>query len=756
MIGRLQKTKILEKIVQGRMRAGRYPYLRDVLPAVADLLRGKRLGAPLSSIRPAVKGQPIGGVKGTDISDTFSEMREDLQLLYSSIIQLASRSIDIYDIFGVRRDRLMLKLRQLRTDIETLLAQQGAGSRLSTTETFHTSENIDLLQTTARVDLSEGTCSLPANNFSSVKYDGSKVRVTKTLLPAGGSQVGPPFQSVFSPFRLDAWYVSLPVGQVFEAHVNVTGVDYEKGGSEEVLVNALRIEPTGPMHITVDWSPDGLNWHKLNPAAEVTTRDVYTWHFDPVNLGFLRFRIRHSEEISASAQGQTRPVGLKRVEILKRGFNNTASLYSNEYQFSETINTVVMETQAETPLGTKIVPYVSLTAGGPWLQIQNGQPATFDTRVWSDLAINTVEAEQTGVPQTMWRFRVPDSQPPLPNTGDLVAGRGQVQVSAYAFDWRLQGDPYHIPDIKDWETPLAEVRTRPFAPVGVIGGVSGVTATDFTDNHNPLAVDNTDHSYIVLAIIGGDGQFALQRGYNYRLRAYAWVNAPVTQENQRIAVINTAGTANTKVAPLAVYVNGTKVYQQTVAATALSDLTSTAYQATIPLVQGFNTIELLIQIPSTLVPGQAGLASNSVFVYFQPNFFSSNLQNDLKIDYVQAYRDAWKRLSEFNLRYNTPPGLREAWAWDENLSSGLDAGKLQYILFNHDPTNSADSISAPNQSFQTMDGYNYGVPVSLFVRYPSDRNLDNPATSLFVRADLFQDPGASTPPVLRSYRILVN
>lgn len=756
MIGRLQKNKVLEKLIRIRMRAGRYPYLRDLLPTVAEFLRGKRLGAPLFSTRPALQGHVIGGAKGDDIALTFSEMREDLVLLYSAIIQLAARSVDIYDIFGVRRDRTMLKIRQLRMDIQTLLAQQGAASRASVTEAFHTLDNIDLLQTTAKIDLTEGACSLPPNNFNSIKYDGSKVVLVKSLLPAGGEQPGPSFQSVFSPFRLDAWYASLPVGQQFEAQVNVTGIDYEKGGSEEVAVNAIGVEPTGPTHIIIDWSPDGLNWYKLNPVAEATIRDSHTFHFDPVNLGFLRFRIKHSEEITASAQGQTRPVGIKRIEILKRGFTNSAALYSNEFTMPETINTVVMELEAETPLGTKIVPYVSLTDSGPWTQIKDGQPATFDTRVWNDLPVNIVEAEQVGVPQTMWRFKVPDSQPPLPNTGDMVAGRGQLQISAYSFDWRLQGDPYHIPDIKDWTSPLAELRTRTFAPIGVVGAVSGIASTDFTNNHSPLASDNTDFGYMVLAIIGGDGQFSLQPGYNYRIRAYAWANAPVTLENQRMAVINTGGTANTKVAPISVYINGNKVYQNQVAATALSDLSSAAYQATIPLVQGFNTIELLVQLPTTLAAGTNGLAATDVFIYFQPNLFSSNLQNDLKIDYIQAYLSPWKRLSEFNLRYNTPPAVREVWAWDENLADGLDAGKLQYVLFNHDPTNSTDTISTPNQSFQTIDGYNYGDPTTLFVRYPSDRNLDTLSTSLFVRADLFQDVGVSSPPVLRSYRLIVN
>ncbi|HYT44376.1 MAG TPA: hypothetical protein VEP90_18755, partial [Methylomirabilota bacterium] len=286
MIGRLQKSKILEQIIQAKMRFGRFPYLRDVIPTVNEFLKGRRLGAPLANLRPVVFGQPIGGSKGTDISSTFNELRDDLVLLYTALVDLAARNIDIYDIFAARRDRLTAKIRQVKLDIQTLLAQNSAASRSSITESFHTLDNIDLIQTTAKIDLIEGSASLPPNNSTSVKYNGTKIKLIKSILPPGGTQVGPSFQNIFSPYRLDAWYASLPVGSIYEAQVNVTGADYEKSNAEEVSVNAISIQPTGPIHIEISWSPDGQNWYSMNPAATITTSDVYTFHFTPISLGF--------------------------------------------------------------------------------------------------------------------------------------------------------------------------------------------------------------------------------------------------------------------------------------------------------------------------------------------------------------------------------------------------------------------------------------------------------------------------------------
>jgi hypothetical protein len=756
MIGRLQKTKLLEKVIAQTMKGGRYPKVRDVIASILSSLKGKRFGAPFVGVRPAVPGQPIGGPRGNDIELMFGEMKEDLQLLFEALIDLAARNIDIYDIFSVRRDRLTLKLNQLRLETLTLLAQQAAGSRSSVTDSFNTLDNIDLTlgKTTARIDLDEGVVTLPPDSRNSIRYDGTRAKVVRTTVPPGGTEAGPPFQTVFDPYRLGAWYATLPIGQEYVAEVNVTGTDYDKGGTDEVTVNALRVEPTGPIHLEIDWSPDGKNWHRLDPAAQATIRDKHTFHFTPVNLGYLRFRIRHSEEIIASAAGQTRPVGLKRIEILQRGYNSFATLYSKEFRFTETIHTVVAEIDAQVPFGTRVQSYVSLTTDGPWQPLIGG-PVTFDTRVWQDLTIKEVSEEQEDVPSTMWRVAVPEAQQPLPNTGEMIAGRGQIQISAYPFDWRQMGDRAHIPDPADWSRPLAEIRTRTFRPIAGIG-TTDIVSGSFSSDRNPVAFDDsTGESFMTVAVLGGDGTFSLQPGYNYRIRTYAWATAPVTLENQRIGVVNLGGTAGTIIAPLALFVNGEKVFQRDIAATSIADLAGSQYQATIPLKQGYNDIQLLVQLPADLAAGSDGLAANSVHVYFQPNLFSPNLTDEMGIEYIQAYRDPWKRVSEFDLRYNIAPGHREAWAWDINLNDGQDQGKLQYVLLNHDPTNSAGR-STVHQSFQTIDGLNIGEPINLFVRYPSERLDSTEKRSLYFRADLFQDPGASSPPVLRGYRLIVN
>jgi hypothetical protein len=88
------------------------------------------------------------------------------------------------------------------------------------------------------------------------------------------------------------------------------------------LCSLIQPNPAGPVHVEVECSPEGFNWHRLSPPISKTIRVEMTCHFSPVHLGFLRFKLRHSEEIAASAANQTRPIGLRRIEVMPRGLTS--------------------------------------------------------------------------------------------------------------------------------------------------------------------------------------------------------------------------------------------------------------------------------------------------------------------------------------------------------------------------------------------------------------------------------------------------
>ena len=738
-----------------RMREGFPPSISDTIQRIKDTLDGRRFGGPLTKRRAAVHGLPIGGETGLDIKFTFDEIKEDLGTLYQGVVRTAAETIDTYEVFSVRNDRLTLKINQLRLEVETLLAQVGARSRASIFDSFNTLDNVDPERTTVAIDLDEGIATLAPDSTRSIKYDGSRARVISTLVPQNAVEPGPPFHTVFSQYRLDSWYLVMPVGTEFVAHVNATGVNYDAGGREEILVNGIRIEPNSPLHVELEWSPDGRNWHKFTPNAAATIRARHTFNFNVVPLGYIRLRLRHTEEVIEAFPGQPKQLGVKRIEFLQRGFKPLGSLFSNEYRFNETVHSVLVDMDAVTPYGTKITPYIAQSSDGPWTSLNVGEPVKFNVIAWVEQTLSTSTAENSGNLATMWEvLSIPESLQPLPESGELIAGRNQVQLSCYQLDWKTLGDRDRIPSALDWASPPSEVRTGLFSPLGDIGVSGDISTTIFIDEKNPLAIDSsTGESYSILCLVQGDGTQVLQKGYNYRLRTYVWCQAPITLEEQKIGVVNTGGTAGLKIAPLSLYVNGAKVFQQDACASTVSGLNSSEFRTTLAFNQGYNSIDLYLQLPTDIIPGADGVASTNIFLYLQPDLFASNLEQTLGIKYIQAYKDPWKRVSEFDLRYNTPIGVKGVWAWEIDILNNITTN----ALLNHDFKNSRSDLVNAHPSYRTIDGINSGQITNLLLRYPTEKSIDGIDTrTLYFRADLSQEPGADAPPVLSGYQLIVN
>jgi hypothetical protein len=301
------------------------------------------------------------------------------------------------------------------------------------------------------------------------------------------------------------------------------------------------------------------------------------------------------------------------------------------------------------------------------------------------------------------------------------------------------------------------VRTGLFQPLGSLyaAGDDAIAASGLLTALSPLAVDTFQgRNFMTLAIVGPEGNLALQPGYNYRARVSVWCPVPTALDGQAIGVVNPkeyGGTGNVTVAPLSFWVNGNKVFQRLTAATAVDELSGSAYQCTIPLQQGWNTLELLVQVPADLQRNVGGVANQQVHVYWQPNLFGPNAEQTLGIRLVQAWPAGWTRVSEFDLRYNTAPATRSRWAWKTDVS----VGNITAVLLNYDPRNSRYRTDF-HPSYTTIDGVNASFPVNLLLRYPIERPLPesqgttliDPRT-LYYRADLYLEGGAAAPPVVQ-------
>jgi hypothetical protein len=768
MIARLQKTKLISKYLLKQLREGTFPTVSETLRRVEEELDQRTFGTPLTRIRPAVYGYEVGGRLGTDLYDTNVELREDLDLLYQATLEEANRVLDIYNIFTVRRDRLSSRLAQFKTEVGTLLAKTSAGNHTSVADSFNNLDYVDLDQTTAYVNLSEGCATLPTNNTQSVRYDGGRVRVTKETLETlpegdeftgtnaslGTTRVNAAFEKVFSPYRVDAWFMEIPKGKTFQAIVNVTGADGQQGQEEEVWVNSIRLEPTGPLFIRVDWSPDGFNWHSLSPELRANLSHSQTFHFAPIRVGYFRFRIRPVEE--------SRVVGLRTLQFFQRGYSSNASLYSKAWQFNRPVHTVVAELEQEIPFGTRLSAYVAQNEDGPWLPVGEG-PVALNKMIPYTVEINLTEKEADVTPALYYRQLIEFSVNPLFESGEMTAGTDQVQLSAFPFDWIVHQDREHIPSKDDWNPAKAQVRSGCFRQ-GEDLDSGEITSGYFTTTKNPLITASAGgQEYLALAILpSGSSTFVLQPGYNYRLRTYLWCPEPVTLDRQRLGIVNTGASGSTSVGAFSLYVNQDKVYESKTFVASATALSGSTNQATFSLNRGWNELEIYLQLPSDLDDLEAANSSSigsSIYLYFQPQIFAAQRTSVLGVETVRAYEKSWQQVSEFDLRYNTPPGVENVWSWLISRDEDTE-GNAMGVLFNHDPANGrAVSASETDTPTQTLDGVNAGQRADLKLLYnvpQPDEDLEGGGSVLYFRADFTRDQTAIAPPILHSYRLITN
>ncbi len=768
MIAQLQKTRLISRLLLDQLREGRFPSISEALETSTRIMRGRSFGAPLTRLSPALTGEPISGPDGTYITRMFQELRGDLELLYEAILRLASETLDLYNLFAVRRDRLGMKLSDYRAAIGTLLAQVSAGSRLSAGDSFNTLDRVDLTRTTTFIDLVEGIATLPIDNHSSVAYDARGLQVLEERIdgqPVVSGTNLPRFVQVFSPFRLDAWYLNLPLAGVFTAVVNVTGADYNLGAGEEIYLNALQVEPTAPLLLQVDWSPDGFNWHPLDPVISEVIRDKRTFHFQEILVGYLRFQIRQAPGVS----GEAPAVGIKRIQLLKRGFGSSAQLYSQPWEFSDRVHSAVVETETSLPLGSRLQTYLSRNADGPWLPITQG-PLTFGTVEWTDPPVPLTSFRVEPLPDgtlpaipRFWESPLNFTAQPLPETGELTAGLNQLELGAFYYSWVRHQDREHIPVPEDWAPPRSEARLGLFDASAVIG-TADVGSTYFTTNKTPLAfaVDSRGAQYLALCLLQPDGNFSLQPGYNYRLRVALYCPIPITLPGQRVGVVNLSGDTEAVVAPFSVYLNGRQLFASERTVTHVNALSGSTNQYSLPLQSGWNDLEFYLQLPSDLPTLKSeGKVGTEMFFYFQPNVLAPDLEKTSGIRTVRAYRDPWTRVQEFDLRQNIPLGRNTVWAWKLSREAAT-AGNLTAVLLNFDPMNNRPTDDTTTDTpGTTLDTVNAGQRANLALRYAVDYTavsdlVEQEGKVLYFRADFTQEPGSGPPPVLYSYRILVN
>lgn len=740
MISKIQKTNLIDRITKIRLLSGTKIIPDEILGAAENLLINKQLGRPLTIFRPAVPSLPVGGRDGKDLERTFQELLEDLEVLYKAVENLSLNHADLYELLIARDSLITLGISDVTARVNTLLAQLSVISKDSITTDFHRLDDIDFARTTADVDIIEGSASLSPDNTFSRSYPHQKIKVIKET---GNTQPGSRFLNVFNPSNSSFWYSYLNTDDVYEIIISLTGADYDKGDTEEVPVNGIRIDTITSLKLSVDWSPDGYNWHSLNPTVERVIDKLANISFETVTVGYLRLKIR---------KHLTNEVGIRNITFMERAHALSAAIYSNLYVTNKPIRNLSFRLNANIPAGTRVNSFISQAYDGPWIPVGR-DIVTFDNLQDIRITLDNFSALSSG--SYFYKAEVPDPYL-LPETGELVVGSEQVLIKAFPYDWGVEQAPNRIPELSDWDNPNGIVRGGTFSPLGDIGNSSELTSGFYTER-NPLAYDVLgDSFYNVIVVSQSDGNFLLQPGYNYNLEVMMYASTPKTITNCKIGLVNYGGAASAIILPHAVYLNSVKVYEGTKSVTSVDEITDSM---TLNIEHGWNRYNLCMQLPLGVEldhsDGSNGVSSGAIHLYFQPCLYTPSRASVYGIDSIQAYNAPWTKVSELFLKYSVSPGNKTVWAWDIEESNGNVVG----VLFNHNPLNPAPGRLgySTGQSYYTIDGLNAPQASDINLFYTVERvNTSQNPRHLYVRLELEKSESVYSIPQVYGYSIIIN
>lgn len=764
MIATRQKKNTVNAIVKKMLQDGIYPTLSDILSRTATKVKGKIWGSPMTTFRPAVDGYPIGGENGTDIEDTFTEMREDLVTLSEEIIDTADKTITYYNIFSAKKEYLKRRLLKLIQSADAMVTMFATGNSTLFQDTFNTNENIDTTSTTAELCLEGGYATLPSSTDSVGAIDVSSAEVSSESYPTTGAHGS--ILSILSDSTNTAWYASLNCGTYT--------VIIKLSDEATTEINAIYIQPLTPMDVVVSYSNDSYNYYTV--ASEHIYQET-TWELSSVAISHIKLEI--------TADGTA---GIKRMKLLSIGYEDSATLqsidYSSEDIFGEDIGieSVSLSVDESCPTGTSIDYYISSVHTGTGVRADWIKAS--DSTIWltSRQEITQIISAATLItgedePYPLYTHVLGAN--PILESSSLIKGNNQFEVQFVDHDWSDDADPNHSPTLADWDS-FDSIITGYFSPItynpdnsltltnSVTAVYNGTTVTlgtgidplQHSDNvllnyrnmlgeANKLNVsENTydSNGWMIIGIAGNGASasdsWILARDGNYKFTTYVYMPSDTVLTAQPALVLNPSynyGTGTPVIAPFKIYLNGDIVADSKYSYSASLSTDTSSYDCSYSFKQGWNKLDILVYVKTVTLGASADttsiVASGGIGIYLTPNIFQ--MQRDNRSILIRASKSADTQVSEFAMRQLVKPTDYTNWAW-------TDSAPQRDLLLNYNP---ADFES-------TFDGICSSTAPRIELNYKL-KSEDAPDALTF-RAILKKESSSDKIPKLYGYKLYVN
>lgn len=755
MIERVQKQVIFEEAARKGVVGSQLLQIPDILKrliGVNDI--GVRVyGHPLAPIYFAKEGEFIDVER---IAKFFSGLSRDVRVLDTSIGNLENDLLLFNLEIWSRMQLLKNKSMELSKKARVEKSRASLGAVWVFTESFNNLKNVDMAQSTAWMDASEGIAFIP-NSGNEKTVPVQSVTAMETVIPQGNNFLDSSPKHAIDGLDSTNWRCLFLVDEWVSTVYSFTSSD----------LTAITIDPVGfGIELKVEAQVN-------NVYEEVIKSIIYSKQTYPIDLQKVT-KLKVSFKPATSVLPKV--VGIREIVLYQSVSLLSAEVYSTQLKPNDPFTEIKIDTKGQIPPGTKIQTYFRTSTGAAWNEVRsNDWHPIYPTDTTSIAVDYTTAVEGTsnlGFRGLYAKALNISSVPVTTLEGVMEVGENMFEVSSFKQDWVETGEFPKLLSPSDF-TSRNTRKTWTHVPIRSYIGAGSGTCVQLSDETTISAdtnliksgeflafqrkLDSEDFSsevstYNQLCIVPLCGTMtsnAMQFDYNYKFTC--WVYAPKAfsysgarywfyqgyrNENRRLYrdIGKSYGT-------FTLYINDVLVVGEDTAKTISTDdkiegSTDIDYGNSFSLSfnAGWNKVEICMNAFSPSKYGEDAFdKADSPFLQLSlyPSIFDIGFRESSQtyISKILA-SGSFKPVNEFDLLWNLPkePNF---WAWSND---------RQYIYFN-------------TNELKIIDGYFKGSPPDSSILYKSIQSdsIDN----LFIKLVLQREDSTKLSPIISEYNVMV-
>lgn len=726
LIKKTQREALFDEAAQYALKNYDFALLGDYLDRILnnpDYSERIRNSQPLTSLYTAI---PNAEINVPSIKGVMEGLIRDFNILERAIDDISNVSLNFLNTNGIEIQLLKRLTQSVKTQADSEKLRLSEKSNWVYTETFHTTNNVDLSLTTASIDTREGIV-YP----NTLKGEIPLTLVSESVLDRGGSLKSAASDMMDNSVKT-AWVVYCTTPDI-AARATLTFPTSD--------VTGITIDPIG-FGLTVKLTFSG-------PVDEFEiTRTIYsstTIRVDAPQLNNLKI------EFSSPSSTLPKACGIREIKLFGSSSELEGSLYTKPFTVN-TFNELRVSVKQEEPTSTAIQWYWSYDQA-TWSKFTPNQWFSVNEQGSVRETINPSVLSADGV---MWSPTSFTSTPFNLSTGRLEVGENQFEITAQKKNLFSEGvtqyppaPETYVPGLKTWSDVQTNVGAELSSSISSPVQLSPTSADHGFFQAGVGLVGNMasdpGNSMVWLPISGS--RPSMQKNHHYRFRVSVFCRNDVLINTGRYWFLQGFKTPDTKtfreakfsLGSFSMFINGTAVCGDVYPDTLYSDggadtraINGNGF--TFTLRKGWNDIEVHVyrpDIPSYLKPSDLEEEFLQLVIY--PNIFDSTFQTTYGITKVLGSGE-YPSTSQFDLVWKKPKELIH-WAWSEFNTST--------IVFNTNKTHKIDGFFGGTSS--------YCYP-NLSLYYKSASSVST--TSLYLRADLEKSQETDARPVISQYEAM--